>query len=447
MSTVTRGITQQRGISRRDFVGGLGAVATTLGLARAAAAQAPRPIHLVGWTFGVPFVQEVLAEFEKRTGRRVNYGNLPWAQYHDGMVAKFVGKAPLDVVYVSDADLAAWAEAGWLAPIEEFPEVRAYREELLPSALEAMTYKGKLYGLPYYTDYMAFVYNEEMLRRAGFEAPPATWDELVRQALVIKQKGIVDAPLLLHLEATTWMIEVLYALVYSRGGRLFDDRLEPVFDRADSAALETLHWLIEARERHRILSPGALETGEIAGLKAFSGGQAAFYLTGRYRLKDLNTPATSQVAGKVKLALMPRGRAGKHQTVGWTRFYGMTAAAAADPERKAGAWQLIQYLGGRNAAGVYEVPKKFFQFAWLGFAARPLFRDPEVKALLGQYADAALQERQHGLALPKDGLKVPWFTEWDQFNRVAWQKAILRQTDPLTALRSSADKWRSLRRV
>lgn len=441
MSTVAQ-------ITRRGFLGTLGTAATlAIGPRGRAAAQAGKPIHLVGWTFGVPFVKEIVAEFEKRTGKQVNYGNLPWTQYHDGMVAKFVGRAPLDVVYVSDADLAAWSEAGWLSAIEEFPEAKSYREELIPSALDAMTYKGKLYGLPYYTDYMAFVYNDEMVKKAGFDGPPATWDELIKQSLAIKQKGIVDAPLLLHLEASTWMIEVLYALVYSRGGRLFDDRDEPVFDRADSAAMDALQWLIAAKEKHRILNAGTLETGEITGLKAFSGGQAAFWLTGRYRLKDLNTAATSQVAGKINLALMPRGGTGKHQTVGWSRLYGMSAAAAADPERKANAWQLIQYLGGKNAAGVYEVPKKFFEFAWLGFAPKPLFRDPEVRARLGQYADAALQERQHGLAIPKDGLKARWFTEWDQFNRVVWQKAILRQTEPLAALKSSAEKWRSLQKA
>lgn len=437
-------------LSRRAFLGTIGAGAALAAGARGlgvAEAQTSKPIHLIGWTFGVPFVKEIVAEFEKRTKKQVSYGNLPWAQYQDGMVAKFVGKAPLDVAYVSDADLASWAEAGWLAPIEESPQVKGYKEDMLASCLDAMTYKGKLYGLAYYTDYMAFVYNDEMVKKAGFDGPPATWDELVKQSLAMKQKGIVEFPLLLHLEATAWMIEVLYALVYSRGGRLFDDKVEPVFDRSDSAAMDTLQWLIEAKEKHKILNPGTIEIGEIAGLKAFSAGQAAFYLTGRYRLKNINTPAESQVAGKVKLGLMPRAGAGKHQTVGWTRLYGMTAAAAGDAERKANAWQLIQYLGGKNEAGVYEVPKKFFLFAWLGFAPKPLFRDPDVKALLGQYGDAALQEKQHGLAIPKDGLKVRWFTEWDQFNRVVWQKAILKQTEPLAALKSSAEKWRSLRKV
>lgn len=414
---------------------------------RAAQAQSGKPIHFFGWTFGVPVVTEVVQDFERRTGKKVNYGNMPWAQYAEGMAAKFVGRAPLDVVYVSDSDMVAWADAGWIVPIDEYPETKAYRQDLLPAVLEASTHKGRLYGLPYYADYMAFVYNEEMLRKAGLEAPPQTWDELVKQALAIKQKKVVEFPLLLHLEASTWLIEVLYAQIYSRGGGLFDDKFEPVFDRPDSAAQATLQWLIDAKEKHKILHPGTLEIGEIAGLKAFSSGQAAFYLTGRYRLKDLNTPETSQVAGKVKLGLMPRGASGKNQTVGWARLFSMTAQAAADPERKANAWQFIQYVGGKSERGTYEIPKLFTQKFFNGVGWKPLFTDSEVRTLIGRYSDPVLQERQSSLALPKDGLKARWFTEWDQFNRVVWQKAILRQTEPLAALKSSAEKWRSLRKA
>ena len=437
-------------LSRRAFLGSItaaGAVAAAGGAPRDAHAQGGKPIHFFGWTFGVPVVTEVVQEYDRRSGKKVSYGNMPWAQYAEGMAAKFVGKAPLDVVYVSDSDMVAWADAGWIVPIEEFPETRAYRGDLLPAVLEASTHKGKLHGLPYYADYMAFVYNEEMLRKAGLEAPPQTWDDLVRQSLTMKQKKVVEYPLLLHLEASTWMIEVLYAQVYSRGGRLFDDKYEPVFDQADSAALDTLRWLIDAKEKHKILHPGTLEIGEIAGLKAFSSGQAAFYLTGRYRLKDLNTPETSQVAGKVKLGLMPRGAAGKNETVGWARLFSLTGQAAADPERKAQAWPFMQYMGGKSDKGTYEIPKLFTEKFFNGVGWKPLFNDPEVRALIGRYSDATLQEKQSALSRPKDGLKARWFTEWDQFNRVVWQKAILRQTEPLAALKSSAEKWRSLRKA
>ena len=57
-----------------------------------------------------------------------------------------------------------------------------------------MTYKGKQYGITYYTDFMGFIYNAEMLKKAGIAAPPTTWAEVTDQAKIIKDKGLVAVP-------------------------------------------------------------------------------------------------------------------------------------------------------------------------------------------------------------------------------------------------------------
>ena len=45
-----------------------------------------------------------------------------------------------------------------------------------------MSYKGKQYGITYYDDFMAFIVNDDMLRKAGISAAPATWAEVGEQA-------------------------------------------------------------------------------------------------------------------------------------------------------------------------------------------------------------------------------------------------------------------------
>ena len=80
-------------------------------------------------------------------------------------------------------------------------------------------------------------------------------------------------------------------------------------------------------QKHKIVSPSCVETGELAALKSFSAGQHAFALMPKYRLRTLNDPKQSQIAGKTKIALMPKGENGSHATVGWMRFYGMTPSA------------------------------------------------------------------------------------------------------------------------
>ena len=38
-------------------------------------------------------------------------------------------------------------------------------------------------------------YNKKILSKAGYEAPPATWEELIQQAKTIKEKGLVKYPI------------------------------------------------------------------------------------------------------------------------------------------------------------------------------------------------------------------------------------------------------------
>src|SRR5690349_6723805 len=140
-------------------------------------AQAPGvTLNLVSWSYGVEIVRDNIIKFQQKyPGVTVNYSDFSWATYHDAMVARFVSKTPADVLYPSDHWLQEWAAAGRIVPVDEsFPQVRQYLTEYSPFVREALTYKGRIYGTPYYADTFIFVYNADHLQRAGFAAPPAS---------------------------------------------------------------------------------------------------------------------------------------------------------------------------------------------------------------------------------------------------------------------------------
>jgi spermidine/putrescine-binding protein len=158
--------------SRRDFLkltAAAGAAGTGL-LSLPAGAQGA-PLNYFTWSAAVDLVKSHLTAFEAKTGIKVNYSNAPWAQYRDTMVTKFVGKAPIDALWVSDSWLPGWADAGWIAPINGYPELMKYNAGVDDFCNQSMQYKGKQYGLTYYSDYMAFFYDEEMLKKAGIKSP------------------------------------------------------------------------------------------------------------------------------------------------------------------------------------------------------------------------------------------------------------------------------------
>ena len=432
--------------SRRDFLklAAAAGAAGTGALSLDAAAQAGQPINFYTWSAAVDLVKSHLTAFESSTGLKVNYNNAPWAQYRDTMVTKFVGKAPLDVMWVSDSWLPEWAEAGWIAPIDGFPDLMKYNAEADDFCNKSMQYKGKQYGLTYYSDYMAFFYDEEMLKKAGIKAPPTTWDELLQQSLKIKGAGLSEYPMMLSMARESWLIEFLSAMVFSNGGRFTDADGAAVMADPKRGAHQAMQWVVDAVNKHKIISPACVETGELNGLKAFGAGNHAFALLSRYRVRTLNDPKQSAIAGRVKQALMPMGPGGSHATVGWMRFHGMSAQAAADKNRAANAAKLIEWFGGK-AGSQYQFQKMLFSDLGSGFGVKELFKDPEVQANYKKYSDITMYEAQQKLARKKDVI-APWFGEWDEVNGTAWQTAVVGKSSVAAALKKSSEAWNDLRK-
>jgi multiple sugar transport system substrate-binding protein len=437
-------VTLINALSRRAFLktsaAGL-AVASVVG--RGGAALASEPINFATWSAAVETVKSHIAAFEAKTGIKVAYTNSPYAQYRESMITKFVGGAPIDTLWVSDSWLPEWADAGWLAPVDQYKSL-VDNSDVDQFCVDSMTYKGKQYGNTYYSDYMAFLYNAEMLEKAGIKAPPTTWAEVVDQSKIIKDKGLSQWPVLISMAQESWLIEFMTAMVYSSGGRFVDDKGNAVMKDPDGGAVVALRWLVDAVQKHKILSPSCVETGELAVLKSFSSGEHAFTLIPKYRLRTLNDPSQSKIARNAKIALMPRGEKGSHATVGWMRFYGMTPRAQADAARAADTVKLMDWFGGK-ADGDYKFQKMVFKDIGSGFGVKSLFTDPEIRAGYAAFGDVDLISQQQSLARKKD-VVTPWFGEWNDANGTAWQQAIMGKATVEQALNVSAAKWIELKK-
>jgi multiple sugar transport system substrate-binding protein len=431
-------------IGRREFLKAGVAAGAALALPRfASPARAADSLSMHTWSAAVDVVKSHLSAFEKKTGIRVDYGNAPWAQYRETMVTKFAGGAPVDLLWVSDAWLPEWAEAGWIAPIDSYDFLMRYNADVVPFCTESMTYKGHQYGLTYYTDYMAFLYDADKLAAAGFSAPPKSWDEVVEQSLVMKQKGIADYPLMLPMAQESWLVEFLSALVFSHGGTFTDDAGKSIMQDPKKGGVAALRFIVDAVQKHKIVSPACVETGELAALKALSAGGPAFAILPKYRLRVLNDAAQSKVAGRIKQAMMPMGKDGSHATVGWMRFHGMSAETAKNKARAEQTARLIEWFGGK-ADGKYLFQKILFLDAGSDFGVKPLYEDPEIQAAYAKFADFEMVRAQQALARKKDVIQ-PWFGEWNEANGAAWQAAVLGNATPEAALAQSGQAWDKLK--
>jgi multiple sugar transport system substrate-binding protein len=400
-------------------------------------------LDFVVWSYSIETIQDNIERFEKTNPAiKIKLADHSWFDYHDIMATKFTGGNAPDVAYSSDHWLREWVAAGWLEPIDErCPELAQYKDEWATYAAEGMTLDDKLYGVPYYADLVIFIYNDRMVRQAGFSAPPQTWAEVKQQALAIKQKGIAEYPINIPMKKDDpWAIEFLYSMVYGDGGSLFDDENNVVFTKPGSEAEKVLQFLADARNTSKISDPASLEMAEPDVVKAMGAGRHAFTVLAKYNLAELNLGQHKE-KGNFKMALMPGS---EHSTVGFVRFYslGKGAVDQGDAAVKASC-KFMNYFGGKTA-GKYLVMKRWALEKGLGFANLPLYDDPAVGQAINKWGDVELERKQAQLARVKEGL-APWWGTWDIFAREQMHAALLGRSTPKQALQRMAGRWEELR--
>src|SRR5262245_52012001 len=140
----------------------IAAAALALSMATVAPAAAEDiTLEFTVWNYSLDTIQDNARKFEaENPGIKVKITDYTWQDYHDSLVLRFRGNTPTDVAYVGQDWLPAWAAAGFLAPLENAAPadvLEDLKKDIAGFSVSDMTYKGKLYGLPYYADTISFI--------------------------------------------------------------------------------------------------------------------------------------------------------------------------------------------------------------------------------------------------------------------------------------------------
>jgi len=396
-------------------------------------------VELTGWPYQVDVVRENLGRFTSQSGLNATFNPFPSNEYHTKMVASFTSGTNFDVVYVRDSFLAEWASAGWIVPITGLPGVDDYMADLPQGIIEQMSFEGEVYGLPYYSGNSVFVYNQRLLKKAGINSPPKTWDELTKQASTLKQKGVVRNPIVIGLAANeNSILRNLEIISAGFGGRFFNDKLEPVFHQKNSGVKKALAWIADGISKG-VINRASISQGDGEIDKFMRSGTAAFTIVTDYEMKVLNDPKKSDEAGNIKNALVPGSADAVSGTIGYVRLYSITSEAD-----KAKAWKLVQFLGGKDATGAYYVPKRWALEFGLGFSPAPLYKDADVRNSISGWINPDTLQEQAKYGINRAYRFVPYFSDWET---EAWSEfqEIIDGGEMDNSLEKLAKNWNELK--
>jgi multiple sugar transport system substrate-binding protein len=350
---------------------------------------------------------------------------------HDKITTAMASTPPAyDVFLVDDIWYAEFAKAGYIYDVTD-KLTGDMKAKIFPAAWDITTVNGQTYGMPWLLDQKYFFYNEELLNEAGYTEPPTTWEQLIEMSKAIKEKGIVDYPIVWSWGQYEAAICDFVTLLYGNGGSLVDKDGNPAFN--DEIGVKTLTWMLQTID-DGITNPASISYVEEDVRNVFSQGKAVFATNWNYMYDLVNNNAEeSQVTGKVKIALMPAFA--DSGVVSATNNGSMGFSVAANSPNKDIAWSYVVYLTSEDVQNRYSAHLlPVWQSSFEGDAGANLESYSEVTKVT---VPAFKMQFPYAHVRPK----VPYYTEGSKALQLALQEALTKQKSPKEALDAAAAKW------
>src|SRR5512141_2352744 len=379
-------------------------------------------------------IDQIARDFEaKNPDIKVSMEYVSYDNVHDKIVTGMAAKPPaydaamLDVIWPDE-----FIKSGYLLDVTD--RVTPERESgMFHASWNGVTRNGKVYGMPWLMDVKYFMYNKDMLQKAGITAPPKTWEELVDQAKTIKEKGIVEFPIIWSWNQKEGVVCDYAVLLYGNGGSFVDASGKPAFN--DEKGVQALAWMKQTID-DGLSNPSSVSSDENAVEADFLAGKSAFAVNWLFQYSDSNDASKSQIVGQAAFAPMPVFKAGADAGVKGSSVDGSSAFAimATSPYADQ-TWKFLSYLASNEvqtkfSAEMLPVWQTDFAGANLDTLKAATPSNPvTVPAFLGQFPYA--NERP----------TVPYYNEASAALQLAIQEALTGVKSPKDALDAAAAKW------
>src|SRR6266511_1331776 len=307
---------------------------------------------------------------------------------------------------------------------DQFPA--AWKNDMLGGALSTARYRDRYYGVPWILDTKYLFYNTEMLSKAGVDAASlSTWDGVMTAAKAMKDKKIVENPIIWSWKQAEALICDWTQLLGAFGGKfLSDDGKSAAFD--SGGGVQALEFMKKSLD-DKLTNPNSIESLEEDVRKIFSYGGAAIALICMYMFAEANKPDKSKIVGKVGVAPTPAGTSGGPGVNG-----SMALCVTSGSKNQQAAWSYISYLTSAKVQNKYA---KLSLPCW-----KASYDDAEVVKASPEMVPVAKKELNNLIERPQ----VPRYNEISQILQVELQNALLNKKTPQKALSDAASQAKPL---
>ena len=141
------------------------------------------------------------------------------------------GGGQFDIMTIGIYEVPIWGKQGWLTPLDKLPKDYDVNDLLKP-VRDGLSYKGKLYALPFYAESSMTFYRTDLFKKAGLKMPARpTYAQIAKFAATVHDPANKTYGICLR-GKPGWGENMAFVttLVNAFGGRWFDMKWNTTID-------------------------------------------------------------------------------------------------------------------------------------------------------------------------------------------------------------------------
>jgi multiple sugar transport system substrate-binding protein len=282
--------------------------------------------------YAVDLLQDFLRE---RPDIEVEVQKLPWTAAHEKLLTAYAGDTLPDLCSLGNTWIPEFTALNALTPVDR--QASASRDialdDYFPGILDSNRVDGPLYGIPWYVDTNVMYYRRDLLQRAGFAAPPTTWDEWTQmlgaiKSLVGSDRYSILLPLNEFWPLVTLALQQPTDLLRDNGR--YGNFRSPEFR-------STLEFYVSIFRRD--WAPKMTNTQVSNVWDEFGRGMFSFYISGPWNIAEFKKRMPAELRDAWMTAPMPGPNGPGVSTAG-----GASLVIFEDSKSKPATWAVMEYL-------------------------------------------------------------------------------------------------------
>jgi multiple sugar transport system substrate-binding protein len=325
------------------------------------------------------YLKQIIPEFERKNpGIKVNVQIIPWNAAQEKLITAYASDNTPDACQLGNTWIPQFVSLNAIINLDGFIKKSSVikSKKYFEGIWDTNIIDSSAYGIPWYIDTRIMFYRKDILKEAGFDEPPKTWDELYNASKKIREMNKGKEKYAIYIPTNEWANFIIFGL-QANSTILKNNNTLGNFSAENFK--EAFDFLIKFHKEN--LSPvGITQVTNV--YQALADGYFAMYISGPWHIPEFKKWMTGDLKDKWMTASLPGPN---DTTAGISLAGGASLVIFKNSEKKDEVWKFFEFLSeSRTQIKFYHLINDLpaVKEAWEDSSLK---NDPYMKAFYEQF--------------------------------------------------------------